>query len=311
MNAKLKPPDPLIERPAKELAQVSLRVKLTLYEMVPFRLYSAVPYRREVLEAENSAAFGVIEEPMSIIKAMASSVTRVKYALGLPLWKEVLHELRESPLTSAILHVLWAYAMLISPVWKLPGILLVVLCIVIAQVSHTGKKFRLKDPPLLYKDEQKDEGNSLSFAERHKKNVTGVIQIELGIIEFAKKLAAFASALEKIKYVLMLCDPYLSLLFGMYLLGLIFLTTLGFAVFLFIFGSFGAPLFIWVYGCFWFLPSSARQKLKDWYNAYEEWSVRMFGHGTLPEVLSSIWGRIPDANEAQHCEMFQRYSMVQ
>lgn len=190
-----------------------------------------------------------------------------------------------------------------------------VFSIAVYHLSHLGEQCRRDDPPKLYKDELPQ--NELSFTERRKQEVATAIKVEMAVMKFATIVNNFTAFLEKLRYLVMLRDPYISLLCGGLLVVTVLSGTVVLAVLMLVFGQLGPFLFIWTWGCFILLPNSAQARLYNYYSWLEEQSMgrlcSYFGWTTSSfsfEMLACFWARIPDGLEAQHCDIFDRYCMV-
>jgi len=297
-----------LERPTADLGHVLLRLQLTLYDMVPAQLYFARPFRGERLEEITD--LGRIDEPMSVLKAVAAGIQRVKKALAPELLVNALDQLREAGLSSFILLSLWTYAMLLAPVWKLPGVFAAVSGMVVWQISSQAHLARVDDPPRLYKDELPTTDSGLSHLERVKKGAAQAIKVELGLMQFARGLHTFAQRAEKILYLVTLQDPYLSIICGGLLIGFMLMTSISLWVVMAIFGRSGPPLLIWACGLLVLLPSNCRSHVFAFANWLQECKARWLGPGKMKQMLESFWLRIPDGPEAVHYELFERYLLV-
>jgi len=296
------------KQPAPKLGHVMLRLKLVLHERVPVCMFTALPYHGE--PQENLVTVGRIDSPMSVVTAVSVALQRLRTVLDIGPCVEVLDQLRETKATCAILYVTWTYALLFAPPWKLPGCLLVLLALLVWKFSEQSHSARVSDPPQLYFEEPADATKMASFAERGKQNMKNALQMELHLMQFAKNVTLFATRLERVRFLVSLRDPYLSLVCFVILGTMAFSLTVFLHMVLVMFGRLGMPILFWLVGCVLLLPRDKFVHVKDGVQWLIKQRERLLGPPLLGKLLWSIWQRIPDDPESQHFDLFEHHVLL-
>jgi len=292
----------------QNLGQVRLRLKLVLHERVPVRMFTALPYHGE--PQENLVTVGRIDSPMSVLAAVSVALQRLRSVLDVAPCLEVLDQLRETKATCAILYVTWTYSLLFAPPWKLPGCLLVLLALVVWKFSEQSHSARVSDPPQLYLEEPADVTKMASFAERGKQGMKNALQMELQLMQFAKNVTLLSTRLERVRFLISLRDPYLSLVCCVILGAMAFSLTVFLHIVLFIFGRLGVPILFWLVGCVVLLPQDKFVHVKHGVQWLIRQRERILGPALMGKVLWSIWQRIPDDPESQHFDLFEHHVLL-
>jgi len=294
-----------LKQPQRELGRVTLRLTLVLHERVPVCMFTALPYYGE--PQENLVTVGRIDSPMSVVTAVSVALQRLRNVLDIGPCLEVLDQLRETKVTSAILFVTWTYAALFAPPWKLPGCLLILLAMLVWKFSEQSHSARVNDPPQLYLEESADTTKTASLSERGWKGMKNALQMELQLMQFAKNVTLLATRLERVRFLVSLRDPYLSLVCFAILGTIAFSLTVFLHVVLIMLGHLGMPILFWLVGCVVLLPRDKLVHVKRWAQWVKEQRERILGPALLWKLLWSIWQRIPDDPESQHFDLFERH----
>eukprot|EP00747_Dinoflagellata_sp_TGD_P095265 gnl/TRDRNA2_/TRDRNA2_166419_c0_seq4.p1 gnl/TRDRNA2_/TRDRNA2_166419_c0~~gnl/TRDRNA2_/TRDRNA2_166419_c0_seq4.p1 ORF type:complete len:719 (-),score=110.16 gnl/TRDRNA2_/TRDRNA2_166419_c0_seq4:120-2276(-) len=298
-----------IPRPAVSLGHVFLRLRLTLYDSTPALLYGAIPCYCEIAEV-SSSHIGRLDEPTSVLKAVAAAVSRAHKAMDYRPWLQVVDELREAPKTAVLLYALWTFLVLFVPVYLAPICVLSVVPLFSYKMSKMSHLARVNDPPRLYSDEQEDPDRDATLIEWGKKRAAMGIKVSIFMMELATRINAYSAQLERLMFVFSLRDPYISAACGVLALMVTFCMVACIWVMQLIIGVIGAGYVVWVCGCIWLLPARARAALVRAYHALEELSERIIGPGKISQMIESLWRRIPDDVGAVHYDLFDRYVLV-
>jgi len=303
---KLRPADPTsamnFEQPPEDLGSIVLHLRLTLYEQAPALLYCAVPFRGEAQQAHWET--GRVDEPKSVKEAVAASLLRIKRNRTTKVWVGALDRLREAPHLSVAILWMWSYTVLLAPVWMVPGCILAGLLTLSWQVAYVGECMRRERPALLYWAEvapgSKDRGPL-------RRAVTKAVKAQVYLLRFANKLNMAAAVIEKIRFLFMFRDPYLSVVFTGILLAVTVLSTVLLRVLVALFGSFGLPVLVWAMGLVALLPRRFRSYIFRFFCWMKQMKLRYIGHGKLLQVLMCLWERVPEGIEEQHYDLCERY----
>merc|ERR1712113_683828 len=111
---------------------------------------------------------------------------------------------------------------------------------------------------------------------RSKQRITKAVQVQLAMLKFAQRLTELASVVEKLCYVFMLRDPYLSFAAGMSLAGFVLCGNISLWLVTLIFGQYGIPLIVWAGGFVVLLPEQARANVLSSAWKLREWKIGKF-----------------------------------
>jgi len=294
-----------LERPSVTggLGYVVLRLRLTVYDWVPAWMYTKLPYRGQHAEVYLDGA--QVDNPMSILKAMGKSMERLSRALNPRIFLDAMERLQERAATAVLIHALWAYTCLWAPVWKVPGCVVAAIVILAAEVSCVNKE--VAESPRLYREELGDDVADLSRMERTKHKVHQAVKMELRMMKFASAVTKVAIVAEKVRYILTLQDPKLSVLILALLCCCLAGATAALRVAAAVFGRQASFVFAWAGGCVLLLPARGRDGCRQLVQRLIAEKERRLGRGRLKPMVLALWRRIPDGLEAQHCELAESY----
>jgi len=290
----------LIARPSKPLGAVRLHLRLLLgCPAVTFYVLPA--FRGELLEAASVRHAATLDDPMSVLKAVASAVQRLAASLDFSTYIEAWCQLRNEPASGMLLYVLWTLAMLVLPVHAAPACCLVAVVLLVRRTTWLDAK-RVVDRPLKLYIEKKKDPDEQSLVELGKSHLAQGFQVQIGIMRTVQRLNEVAAAVERVHYLLSKGDMHVRAC----ALAAATMATLQVTVVLWlrlvVFRSVQLPVVSWAVGCIFLLPEKGMQVFQMLKDALCE----LFHHLAIKivqDALASFWSRVPDAVEAQHLEL--------
>mmetsp|Transcript_14331 Transcript_14331/g.26315 ORF Transcript_14331/g.26315 Transcript_14331/m.26315 type:complete len:597 (-) Transcript_14331:59-1849(-) len=290
----------LISRPSKPLGSVRLHLRLLLgCPAVGF--YVLPTFRGELLEAASIRHAATLDDPMSVLKAVASAVQRLAASLDFSTYVEAWCQLRNEVASGVLLYVLWTLAMLVLPLHAAPACCLVAVVLLVRRTTWLDAKQSVERPLKLY-IEKKREPDEQSLVELGKSHLAQGFQVQIGIMRTVQRLNEVAAAVERVHYLLSKGDIHVRAC----ALAAATLTTLQVTVALWlrlvVFRSVQLPVVSWAIGCIFLLPERGMQVFQILVDTLRELHHRL-ATKVLQDSLRSFWSRVPDAVEAQHLEL--------
>jgi len=251
-----------------------------------------------------------LDDPMSVVAAVYTAMQRMRTALDFDLYCRAANEVRESVFSCAGVLFLWTYAVLLARPWQLPGCAICAVVVFFKQASEVARRMQEAEPLRLLGEDGGPYGTGtekekLSLKERGKENIRKAVNMEISLMRFARTLTGAATQLEKVRFVVTLRDPYISMVCAGLLFGASTVLATAAWVLSFVPFQLGIPLVVWAVGAALLLPGEQRARVRRavfWLKAQKE---RRVGRDRLGPKLRNLWQRIPDSLETQHLDLFE------
>lgn len=271
---------------------VRINLRLTLFDMPPVFYYVDRPFQGLTLVG---AKIGRREDPKSVVECVAAAWRRLRRALVLEPWFVAKSRMSKHAASMFGLHALWAFSALCAPLWAQPGCVAAVVMLLLFHMPRHARQ-----PLDLYADTE-ETPNERGI----KRALGGALKTADNLLSIAESLNRVAAGLEKFHYLVTLRDPSISGIVSGLVLALLVLLSVQLWLLTLVLASLRAYVrhAIWIVGCLALLPPCVRKRLRSVFNLLQKIKRHLLPGNVLLERLKCLWQRIPDAIEAEHCEL--------